>query len=89
LEIAGEGCFIFYNIEHGYISNIKKMLKRFRLKGKETIIFTIDDSSVLYGRIYDIDGKEIDYASRCNGISTTVSSAWLWDVKWSSDTGIF
>lgn len=88
LKIAGEGCFIFYNSKGGYISNLEQMLKRFKLKGKETIILTIDNSSVIYGRIYDIDGKEIDYASRCNGISSTVNTGWFWNVNWNSDTGI-
>lgn len=87
VQVAGGSCFVFYSIEGGYIANIDKIMRQFNLKAKETIIFTMDNSNVLHGRIYQEDGKEIDY-SRCSSRSPKRSmTRCLWEVGCGSKKG--
>ncbi|KAK1401088.1 hypothetical protein POM88_000693 [Heracleum sosnowskyi] len=86
VEVAGESSFLFYNYKRGYVSNLEKFMKYFNLKPRETVIFTMDNSNVLYARIYQVDGKEINYAGRCNGNSNYSDRTWIWNVDYDSDT---
>lgn len=88
VEVAGESSSLFYNCKHGYVSNLDKFMKYFNLKPRETVIFTMDDSNVLHARIYQVDGKEINYAARCNENSTVSDGTWIWNVDYNSDTGM-
>lgn len=63
------------------------MMGHFKLTEKETIVFTIDNDSVMYARIYQKDGKEIDYERRADGISSNAVESCLWDVDCDFDTG--
>ncbi|KAK1378623.1 hypothetical protein POM88_025367 [Heracleum sosnowskyi] len=53
----------------------------------ETVIFTMDSSNVLNARIYQVDGKEVDYKGRCHGNSKNCESSWIWSVDYNSETG--
>ncbi|KAK1384321.1 hypothetical protein POM88_022056 [Heracleum sosnowskyi] len=86
VEVAGESSFLFYNYKRGYVSNLEKFMKYFNLKPRGTVIFTMDNSNVLYARIYQVDGKEINYAGRCNGNSNFSDHTWIWNVDYDSDT---
>ncbi|KAK1360110.1 hypothetical protein POM88_044584 [Heracleum sosnowskyi] len=86
VEVASESSFLFYNYKRGYVSNLEKFMKYFNLKPRETVIFTMDNSNVLYARIYQVDGKEINYAGRCNGNSNYSDRTWIWNVDYDSDT---
>lgn len=70
IEVIGKQWFIFYNYNRGYVSNLGAMLDCFKVVVNETIVFTIDQGSVLRARIYQIDGKEIDYTSRMTGVES-------------------
>lgn len=64
------------------------MIGHFKLKGNETVIFTIDNTDVIYGRVYERDGKERDYESRVAGIRSNGMDSCFWDVAWDLDTCI-
>ncbi|KAK1384285.1 hypothetical protein POM88_022020 [Heracleum sosnowskyi] len=68
VKVGGESSFVFYNYKRGYFSNLEKFMKYFNLKAGETVIFTMDSSNVLNARIYQVDGKEIDYTDNINGV---------------------
>ena len=59
----------------------------FKLQPRETIVFTIDNSSLLYGRIYQEDGKEINYVNRIINTSSGKVGTWFWNVEWQSYVG--
>ncbi|KAK1352216.1 hypothetical protein POM88_053480 [Heracleum sosnowskyi] len=79
-QVYGESWFICYNYIGGYVTNLKLMMDRFKLRPKETIIFTIDKSKMMQGRIYQEDGLEIDYVSRSTYESSEAISNCFWDV---------
>ncbi|KAK1354320.1 hypothetical protein POM88_047576 [Heracleum sosnowskyi] len=86
VEVGGESSFVFYNYKRGYVSNLEKFMKYFNLKAGETVIFTMDSSNVLNARIYQVDGKEIDYTGWCHGNSKICDSSWIWSVDYNSET---
>ncbi|KAK1378495.1 hypothetical protein POM88_025239 [Heracleum sosnowskyi] len=88
LEIGGKRVFIFYNYTGGYLTNLERMMDYFKLRQRETIIFTMNNSSVLSGRIFQPDGKEIDYGCRFLETSDDEFSIWFWNVKWNSESEI-
>lgn len=88
LKVGGQSCFILYNYKRGYLANLEKMIGRFKLKGNETMVFTVNSTNVMHGRIYDRDGKEIDYENHAFGIQNNGMSGSFWDVEWDLDTGI-
>ena len=59
----------------------------FKLQPRETIVFTIDNNSLLYGRIYQEDGKEINYVNRIINTSSGKVGTWFWNVEWQSYVG--
>ncbi|KAK1360810.1 hypothetical protein POM88_045284 [Heracleum sosnowskyi] len=86
VEVGGESSFVFYNYKRGYVSNLEKFMKYFNLKAGETVIFTMDSSNVLNARIYQVDGKEVDYTGRCHGNLKNCESSWIWSVDYNSET---
>lgn len=72
----------FLNASGGYICNLGRMLQCFNISKKETILFTIDDSNYVCGRIFQQDGKEIDYVSRIQGVHAKLCSTWVCSVNW-------
>lgn len=58
------------------------MLKLFEVVEHETLIFMINEDRIVHGRIYQRDGKEIDYLGRMNGSPSSSSTAWIWSVTW-------
>lgn len=87
VQICDERWSVFYNFTGGYLSNIKKMVERFDLRKKETVVFTINDSNVLFARIYQMDGKEINYENRSIDILNYGQINWFWNVLWKSESG--
>lgn len=88
IEINGEIWPICYNYNGGYITNLKGMIDRFSLREKDTIIFTMNKSKVMYARIYQEDGKEIDYENRKSENTNLATSGWFWDVNFTKESGI-
>ncbi|KAK1363549.1 hypothetical protein POM88_039110 [Heracleum sosnowskyi] len=87
LEVCGERWTVLYNYTDGYVAKLEKMIERFNLRINETVVFKFNDTNVLYGRIYKMDGKEIDYENRSADISENGNGNWLWDVHWKSESG--
>lgn len=58
------------------------LLQCFNIIEKETIVFKIDNSNYMCGRIFQQDGKEIDYVSRMQGAHGKTCSTWVWSVNW-------
>ncbi|KAK1360379.1 hypothetical protein POM88_044853 [Heracleum sosnowskyi] len=87
-RVCSERWTVLYNYTDGYVAKLEKMIERFNLRIKETIVFKFNDTNVLYGRIYKLDGKEIDYENRSVDISENGHGNWFWDVHWKyeSDT---
>lgn len=79
IEVFGNRCPVFYNSAGGYLSNIGQMIERFNIRKKETVVLTMNDRSVLYARIYQMDGKEIDYDNCSISNSDNGQSNWFWD----------
>lgn len=86
LQIAGKEWCIAYNNFEGYLTNLEAMMENLKLTPRETIIFTMNNSNVLYGRIFQEDGKEIDYSRSCSILSNHGINNWFWDVSWLSDS---
>lgn len=87
IEIGGEQRFIFYSFIGGYLANIFQILDHFHVCPKETVIFTMDNSTILHGRVYQEDGREIDYTNRLKGCSIRGGSNWIWSINWKDDIG--
>ena len=77
IYVAGESWFIFYNERNGYIRNLEDMMKRFDVMEKDAIVFCIDDSNVLTGRIYRSDGMEISYQRNEQNMQHTSLHDWF------------
>lgn len=82
IQVIGVSWFVFYNSCGGYISNLGGMLECFRVNEKETTIFTMDDNNYICARIYQKDGKEIDYVSCMNSVAPRICRNWVWSVVW-------
>ncbi|KAL8128308.1 hypothetical protein AgCh_015047 [Apium graveolens] len=78
IEVYGKQWSIYYNYMEGYMSHLSEMLHCFKVVEDETIILIIDEGSVLHCRIYQNDGKEIDYGSRITGDAGKKSGQWIW-----------
>ncbi|KAK1388930.1 hypothetical protein POM88_017108 [Heracleum sosnowskyi] len=87
IEIGGEKRFIFYSFIGGYLANIFQILDYFHVCPKETAIFTMDNTTILHGRLYQEDGREIDYTNRLKGCSISGGSNWIWSITWKDDIG--
>lgn len=87
IEVIRRRWHVFYNFNGVYISNLCNMMKCYKVIANETIVFTIDDSKVMYGRIYLEDGKEADYVHRFLAGSAERCKNWVWSLKW-KDCGI-
>ncbi|KAK1402871.1 hypothetical protein POM88_002476 [Heracleum sosnowskyi] len=85
IEIGGEQRFIFYSFIGGYLANIFQILKLFHVSPKETVIFTMDNTTILHGRVYQEDGKEIDYSNRLKGCSISGGTNWIWSIHWNNE----
>ncbi|KAK1374358.1 hypothetical protein POM88_030551 [Heracleum sosnowskyi] len=87
IEIGGEKIFIFYSFIGGYLANIFQILDYFHVCPKETAIFTMDNTTILHRRLYQEDGREIDYTNRLKGCSISGGSNWIWSINWKDDIG--
>lgn len=58
------------------MANVGKIFELVHIRSRETIIFTMSNNS-LYGRVYQEDGKEIDYSKRRYQNSNNASSYWI------------
>ncbi|KAK1361406.1 hypothetical protein POM88_045880 [Heracleum sosnowskyi] len=87
IEIGGKKRFIFYSFIGGYLANIFQILDYFHVCPKETAIFTMDNTTILHGRLYQEDGREIDYTNRLKGCSISGGSNWIWSINWKDDIG--
>lgn len=85
--VEGDSWFIFYNSTGGYLSNMKRMMTHFNLRPKETIIFKMNNTNVIYARIYEEDGKELNYATRSANMSTATVKTWFWNVNCEAESG--
>lgn len=63
-------------------------MRRLNLKEKETMFFTMDNSNVLHGRIYEEDGKEKDYSRSCGRSPKSSIDGCLWEVGYDSRKGV-
>lgn len=88
IEVNGESWPICYNFYGGYITNLKGMIDRFSLRVNDTIIFTMNKSKAMFARIYQQDGKEIDYENWKFENSNLATSGWFWDVNFNKESGI-
>lgn len=86
VEIAGERKYIFFSIIGGYLANIGKVLEVFHVSHRETVIFSLDHN-ILHARVYQEDGKEIDYLKRVNGCLKNEFSNWIWAIDWTDKSG--
>ncbi|KAL1813306.1 hypothetical protein ACET3Z_023371 [Daucus carota] len=77
IYVGGESWFIFYNERNGYIRNLQDMMKRFNVMEKDAIVFCIDDSNVLTGRIYRSDGMEIQYQRNDQNMQHSYLDDWF------------
>ena len=71
----------------GYIYNLEEMITHFRLKVKETIIFTFNESDVMYARVYQSNGAEIDYRSRTKRGQDDNAADWIWSFEENLESG--
>lgn len=86
LEIGGKEWGISYNYIEGCLTNLEAMMENLKLTPRETVIFTMNNSDVLYGRIFEEDGKEINYSRSSSSVSINGISNWFWNVDWNSDS---
>lgn len=85
IQVVGKDWFVFYNASSGYISNLGGMLQCFNIVEKETIVFTMDATNYILVRIYQEDGREIEYVSRMKTAPAKPSKTWIWSVNWDED----
>ncbi|KAL1816402.1 hypothetical protein ACET3Z_018976 [Daucus carota] len=72
----------------GYIYNLEDMIKHFRLKMKETIVFTFNESDVMYARVYQSNGVEINYRSRIKQGQADDADEWIWSFEEIPESGV-
>ena len=87
LYVGGLDWGVKYKQFPGYIYNLEDMIRLFRLKKNETIIFTFNDSDVLYGRIYQSNGVEIDYQYRANHEHDDSTGDSIWSFEETPKSG--
>lgn len=80
IEVIGQRWSIVYDADQGSLNNLRGLLELFRVVTNETIIFTMNASKNISARIYQVDGKEIDYVSRMVGNPASKCSGWMWRV---------
>lgn len=68
IQVIGNNWTVSYDDVHGCVQNLCSMLSFFRVIWKETLVFQADSTNVIRARIYQNNGKEIDYVSRMFGI---------------------
>ena len=81
LSVGGLSWGVRYRPFPGYIYNLEEMLTYYKLKPKETIIFTLNETDVLYGRVYQCNGAEIDYQSRAKHEHDDNADEWIWRLR--------
>ncbi|WOH09637.1 hypothetical protein DCAR_0729095 [Daucus carota subsp. sativus] len=87
LSVGGLGWGVRYRPFPGYIYNLEEMLMYYKLKPKETIIFTLNETDVLYGRVYQCNGAEIDYQSRAKHEHDHNADEWIWSFEERTNSG--
>lgn len=89
MVIGHHDCFVSYNQSTGFFGCLNYMMEIFSLREKDTILFSMHDSSVMTARIFGEDGMEIDYGKkRDKGKCITVEN-WFLRVEIYSDSGLF
>lgn len=86
VEISGERRYIFFSIIGGYLANIGKILEVFHVSQRETVVFSLDNN-ILHARVYQEDGREIDYSKRVHGCLKNEYSNWIWAIDWNQKSG--
>lgn len=61
-------------------------MDHFSLSPRQTITFTMDKSNI-YGRIYEEDGKELNYRTHSTVMKTANLKTWFWNIKLEKETG--
>ena len=81
LYVGGLDWGFKYKPFSGYIYNLEDIIMHFILKEKETIIFTFNESDIMYGRVYQSNGVEIDYRSRTKNGQADSAEDWIWSFE--------
>lgn len=77
--VDGDSFFINYDSDERSFSNLDEMVHYYKLVNNEVIIFSLEASNLLNGRIYVVDGTEVDYYNQTMKIPKYPSSISFWD----------
>ena len=88
LDVCGQRFKIFYNANEGLVFNLGQVMELFKLRRNELIIFKFGDRNIIFGRVYQQDGMEIDYYKRTMNISVNPLSECFWQLDLTFDSGM-
>lgn len=81
IDVIGKIWHVIYDPERRYLGNLREMLKYFKVESKEILVFKFDWSDIISVRIFQKDGKEIDYIGRMIGTVERGSPTLMWNTK--------
>lgn len=67
------------------LSDLREMLKLFKVVWKKTLTLIIDVGAKISARIYQENEKEIDYVTRMFNLEESKSTKWMWRLIWDDD----
>lgn len=85
IQVIGKNWPVNYDVRRGNLRRLTDMLKYFKVESKETLVFKLDVSNIISARIYQKNGKEIDYVTRMFGNPSITRLRWIWNLVWNDD----
>lgn len=88
MRVGEHECFVSYNQSNGFFNCIGYVMEIFSLREKDTIFFSMRDSSIMTARIFQENGMEIDYRKKRERGKEILVGNWFLGVEIDCDSGL-